>query len=60
MNSRLSVAAVSAVSLVALMGGTTVATAQESDPAPKSCDGVRLTGELPPLRPARPFRGRSP
>ncbi|MCQ6252735.1 hypothetical protein [Streptomyces malaysiensis] len=58
MNSRLSVAAVSAVSLVALMGGTTVATAQESDPAPKSCDGVRLTGELPAPAPGQAVSGQ--
>ncbi|MCQ8836237.1 hypothetical protein [Streptomyces malaysiensis] len=58
MNSRLSIAAVSAVSLVALMGGTTVATAQESDPAPKSCDGVRLTGELPAPAPGQAVSGQ--
>ncbi|MBI0294148.1 hypothetical protein JBE04_06550 [Streptomyces sp. PRKS01-29] len=61
MNSRLSIAAVSAVSLVALLGGTTVATAQtaqESDPAPKSCDGVRLTGELPAPAPGQAVSGQ--
>lgn len=58
MNSRLSIAAVSAVSLVAFLGGTTVATAQESDPAPKSCDGVRLTGELPVPAPGQAVSGQ--
>lgn len=58
MNSRLSIAAVSAVSLVTLLGGTTVATAQESDPAPKSCDGVRLTGELPAPAPGQAVSGQ--
>ncbi len=58
MNSRLRIATVSAVSLVALVGGTTVATAQESDPAPKSCDGVRLTGELPAPAPGQAVSGQ--
>ncbi|GAA1691417.1 hypothetical protein GCM10009680_33580 [Streptomyces yatensis] len=58
MKSRLSIAAVSAVSLVAFLGGTTVATAQESDPAPKSCDGVRLTGELPVPAPGQAVSGQ--
>lgn len=58
MSSRLSIAAVSAVSLVAFLGGTTVATAQESDPAPKSCDGVRLTGELPVPAPGQSVSGQ--
>ncbi|MFE5118458.1 hypothetical protein [Streptomyces sp. NPDC056669] len=54
----MSIAAVSAVSLVAFLGGTTVATAQESDPAPKSCDGVRLTGELPVPAPGQSVSGQ--
>lgn len=58
MKSRLSIAAVSAVSLVAFLGGTRVATAQESDPAPKSCDGVRLTGELPVPAPGQAVSGQ--
>ncbi|WP_244321303.1 hypothetical protein [Streptomyces melanosporofaciens] len=54
----MSIAAVSAVSLVAFLGGTSVATAQEPDPAPKSCDGVRLTGELPVPAPGQAVSGQ--
>ncbi|QKV90651.1 hypothetical protein HUT19_01825 [Streptomyces sp. NA02950] len=47
MKSGIGIVVASAASLAVLLGGTGTATAQDSGTGGKSCDGVRLTGDLP-------------
>lgn len=58
MKSRVTVAAALSASLIALSSGTTPAAAQDTDPAAKPCEGVRLTGELPAPAPGQAVSGQ--